>query len=90
MSARGRSRFSRTARPSRRRATLSAEERTIARQRRQIAKMKRELNAQGKAPAARKLSANPYKANPIALGSLKAEGTSVKERVSNMMKNLLK
>jgi|DEB0MinimDraft_10_1074344.scaffolds.fasta_scaffold116024_1 hypothetical protein len=95
MSRRGRSRFSAEGRPSRRpsrsrRTEMSREERTIARQRRQIAQMKREMNALGKAPAAQKLSANPYKANPIALGSLKAEGSSVKERVSNMMKTLLK
>ena len=91
MSSRGRSRFSAERRETRgRRAEMSREERQIARQRRQIAKMKREMNAMGKAPAAQKLSANPYKANPIALGSLKAEGSSVKERVSNMMKTLLK
>ena len=90
MSRRGRSQFS-TDRPARsRRAEMSREERTIARQRRQIAKMKRELSAMGKAPAAQKLSANPHTTSPVALGALKAEGASVKERVSNMMKTLLK
>ena len=91
MSRRGRSYMSAERRPSRsRRAEMSREERTIARQRRQIAKMKREMTALGKAPAAQKLSANPHTTSPVALGALKAEGNSVKERVSNMMKTLLK
>ena len=67
---------------------MSREERTIARQRRQIAKMKRELSALGKAPA--KVECKPAHYKPVALGALKAEGASVKERVSNMMKTLLK